>query len=64
MNPSATPLTELRINTYEDPFLQHQYVCLGHIQDTEKNLEAAANGEHDEWTDMYPRMSAGVLTGL
>ena len=30
MNPSATPLTELRINTYEDPFLQHQYVCLGH----------------------------------
>ena len=30
MNPSATPLTELRINTYEDPVLQHQYVCLGH----------------------------------
>ena len=30
MNPSSTPLTELRINTYEDPFLQHQYVCLGH----------------------------------
>ena len=30
MHPSSTPLTELRINTYEDPFLQHQYVCLGH----------------------------------
>ena len=30
MNPSSTPLTELRINTYEDPFLQQQYVCLGH----------------------------------
>ncbi|MDU2077021.1 MAG: helix-turn-helix transcriptional regulator, partial [Veillonella sp.] len=30
MHPSSTPLTKLRINTYEDPFLQHQYVCLGH----------------------------------
>ena len=30
MNPLTAPLTELRINTYEDPFLQHQYVCLGH----------------------------------
>ena len=30
MKPATTPLTELRINTYEDPFLQHQYVCLGH----------------------------------
>ena len=28
MKPATTPLTELRINTYEDPFLQHQYVCL------------------------------------
>ena len=23
----------------------------------EKEQEAAANGEHDEWTDMYPRMA-------
>ena len=30
MKPATAPLTELRINTYEDPFLQHQYVCLGH----------------------------------
>lgn len=30
MKPASTSLTELRINTYEDPFLQHQYVCLGH----------------------------------
>lgn len=30
MKSASTPLTELRINTYEDPFLQHQYVCLGH----------------------------------
>ena len=30
MHPSSTPLTKLRVNAYEDPFLQHQYVCLGH----------------------------------
>lgn len=30
MKSASTPLTELRINTYEDPVLQHQYVCLGH----------------------------------
>ena len=30
MKSASTPLTELRINTYEDPLLQHQYVCLGH----------------------------------
>lgn len=30
MKSTSTSLTELRINTYEDPFLQHQYVCLGH----------------------------------
>lgn len=30
MKSATPPLTELRINTYEDPFLQHQYVCLGH----------------------------------
>ena len=30
MKSASTSLTELRINTYEDPFLHHQYVCLGH----------------------------------
>ena len=30
MKSASTSLTELRINTYEDPLLQHQYVCLGH----------------------------------
>lgn len=30
MKSASTSLTELRINTYEDPFLQHQYICLGH----------------------------------
>ena len=30
MKSASTSLPELRINTYEDPLLQHQYVCLGH----------------------------------
>jgi len=31
---------------------------LGGIGDTIANLKAAAAGEGDEWTDMYPRMAA------
>lgn len=34
-----------------------KYLEGGAIQDTEKNLQAAAEGEHDEWTEMYPRMA-------
>lgn len=30
MKASPVKLTGLKINNYEDPFLQHQYVCLGH----------------------------------
>jgi rubrerythrin/NAD-dependent dihydropyrimidine dehydrogenase PreA subunit len=30
---------------------------LGHISDTAKNLLAAAEGEHYEWTDMYDRFA-------
>jgi len=30
---------------------------LGGIGDTLANLKAAAAGEHEEWTDMYPRMA-------
>lgn len=29
----------------------------GEVKSTEENLEAAANGENYEWTDMYPRMA-------
>lgn len=29
----------------------------GEIDDTLSNLEAAAEGENSEWTDMYPRMA-------
>jgi rubrerythrin len=31
--------------------------ALGGIGSTADNLRAAASGEHDEWTDMYPRMA-------
>jgi len=31
--------------------------ALGGIGDTVSNLEAAAGGEHAEWTSMYPRMA-------
>ena len=31
---------------------------LGGIGDTAANLKAAAAGENEEWTDMYPRMAA------
>ena len=30
----------------------------GSIPDTMTCLEMAAGGEHDEWTEMYPRMAA------
>ena len=31
--------------------------ALAGIGTTRNNLKAAAGGEHDEWTDMYPRMA-------
>ncbi len=31
--------------------------ALGGLGDTLANLKAAAGGEHEEWTDMYPRMA-------
>lgn len=33
------------------------FAALGGIGDTVANLKAAAAGEHEEWTDMYPRMA-------
>ena len=34
-----------------------KYLEGGAIKSTEENLLAAANGENDEWTDMYVRMA-------
>ncbi len=33
------------------------FKALGGIGDTMQNLESAAAGENEEWTDMYPRMA-------
>ena len=53
----ANIFEETAANEKEHAKLWFKYLEGGAIQDTEKNLEAAANGEHDEWTDMYPRMA-------
>ena len=33
------------------------FKLLGELGDTAQNLKAAAEGEHEEWTDMYKRMA-------
>ena len=33
------------------------FKALGELGTTEQNLLSAANGEHEEWTDMYERMA-------
>ena len=33
------------------------FKALGELGNTEENLLAAAQGEHDEWTDMYERLA-------
>ncbi len=53
----ANIFEETAANEKEHAKLWFKYLEGGAIQDTEKNLEAAANGEHDEWTEMYPRMA-------
>ena len=44
-------------NEKEHAKLWFKYLEGGAIQDTMKNLEAAAEGENYEWTDMYDRMA-------
>ena len=53
----ANIFEETAANEKEHAKLWFKYLEGGAIQDTEKNLEAADNGEHDEWTEMYPRMA-------
>lgn len=48
----ANIFEETAANEKEHAKLWFKYLEGGAIQDTEKNLEAAANGEHDEWTDI------------
>lgn len=57
----ANIFEETAANEKEHAKLWFKYLEGGAIQDTEKNLEAAANGEHDEWTEMYPRMAKRLV---
>ena len=45
-------------NAKEHAKLWFKALCGGSIPDTLTCLEMAANGENEEWTDMYPRMAA------
>ena len=53
----ANIFEETAANEKEHAKIWFKYLEGGAIQDTEKNLQAAAEGEHDEWTEMYPRMA-------
>ena len=53
----AALFTETADNEKEHAKLWFKYLEGGAIQDTMKNLKAAAKGENYEWTDMYDRMA-------
>ena len=53
----AAIFLETAENEREHAKLWFKYLCGGDIPTTIDNLEAAANGENDEWTDMYPRFA-------
>ncbi len=44
-------------NEQEHAKMWYKYLNGGKINDTEQNLQAAAEGENFEWTDMYARMA-------
>jgi len=44
-------------NEKEHAKIWFKYLEGGALHDTAENLLAAAQGEHDEWTDMYARMA-------
>ncbi|MBE6135366.1 MAG: rubrerythrin family protein [Erysipelotrichaceae bacterium] len=50
----AAIFLETAENEKEHAKLWFKYLEGGEIKSTAENLEAAANGENDEWTDMYP----------
>ena len=45
-------------NEKEHAKIWFKLLCGGAIPDTLTCLDMAAGGEHDEWTEMYPRMAA------
>lgn len=48
---------ETAANEREHAKIWFKLLCGGEIPDTAACLEMAASGEHDEWTEMYPRMA-------
>jgi rubrerythrin len=48
---------ETAANEKEHAELWYKYLNGGKVSDTATNLEAAADGENQEWTDMYVRMA-------
>ncbi len=53
----ANIFEETAANEKEHAKMWFKYLEGGAIKSTEENLLAAANGENDEWTDMYVRMA-------
>ena len=49
---------ETAANEKEHAKIWFKLLCGGEIPDTATCLKMAAEGEHGEWTDMYPRMAA------
>ena len=53
----ANIFEETAANEKEHAKMWFKYLEGGAVKSTAENLEAAATGEHEEWTDMYPRMA-------
>ncbi|MCR5348237.1 MAG: rubrerythrin family protein [Bacilli bacterium] len=53
----AAIFLETAENEKEHAKLWFKYLCGGEIPSTADNLIAAAAGENDEWTDMYPKFA-------
>ena len=53
----AALFTETANNEKEHAKIWFKLLCGGAIPDTLTCLDMAAGGEHDEWTEMYPRMA-------
>lgn len=57
LNQIADFFEETANNEKEHAKLWFKVLCGGEIPTTAANLLAAADGEHDEWTDMYARFA-------
>ncbi len=53
----AAIFEETAANEKEHAKIWYKLLCGGSIKSTIENLESAANGENEEWTEMYARMA-------